>query len=249
MDCEIYNIILVANIKHNSASVIKICLRNRLSRAQSITSTRLITVIEIGYNESDILRTGRPRFGLQQEQRVSSSLSRPGKLRYLTSFLFNPLQEQNMIYSFMNTAASQFMCSIIAIKCILHIGWSYCPVLKLSLCFKWAPLHEGVLGEWKYSSTHSLISALDESEWSASRPCRFTPRERAPGTHWIGGWVSPRAVLDSVVKRKIPSPHRESNPRAPTIQPVAQRCTDWAVIVLIYQLTFGKSYNAYLDGR
>jgi hypothetical protein len=27
--------------------------------------------------------------------------------------------------------------------------------------------------------------------------------------------VGPRAVLDAVVKRKIPSPHRESNPRTP----------------------------------
>jgi hypothetical protein len=26
-----------------------------------------------------------------------------------------------------------------------------------------------------------------------------------PGTHWIGGWVDPRAILDAVVKRKIPS--------------------------------------------
>jgi len=34
-----------------------------------------------------------------------------------------------------------------------------------------------------------LTSALDGGEWSASRPVRFTPRERAPGTHWIGGWV------------------------------------------------------------
>jgi hypothetical protein len=32
-------------------------------------------------------------------------------------------------------------------------------------------------------------------------------------THWIGGWVGPRAVLDAVVKRKIPIPRRESNPR------------------------------------
>jgi hypothetical protein len=32
-----------------------------------------------------------------------------------------------------------------------------------------------------YSSTHSLTSALDGGEWSASRPGRFTPRERAPG--------------------------------------------------------------------
>jgi hypothetical protein len=31
-----------------------------------------------------------------------------------------------------------------------------------------------------YSSTHSLTSALDGGEWSASRPGRFTPRERAP---------------------------------------------------------------------
>jgi hypothetical protein len=26
-------------------------------------------------------------------------------------------------------------------------------------------------------------------KWSASLPGRFTSRERAPGTHWIGGWV------------------------------------------------------------
>jgi hypothetical protein len=48
----------------------------------------------------------------------------------------------------------------------------------------------------------------------------------AHGTHWIGGWVDPRAVLDAVVKRKIPSPRRESNPRTPIVQPVAQRYTD-----------------------
>jgi hypothetical protein len=52
---------------------------------------------------------------------------------------------------------------------------------------------------------------------------RFTPRERAPGTHWIGGWVGPRAVLDAVVKRKILIPHRESNPRTLIVQPVAYR--------------------------
>jgi hypothetical protein len=50
-------------------------------------------------------------------------------------------------------------------------------------------------------------------EGSASRPGRFTPKERAPGIHCIGGWVGPRAVLDTVVKRKIPSARRESNPR------------------------------------
>jgi hypothetical protein len=31
------------------------------------------------------------------------------------------------------------------------------------------------------------------------------PRDKAPGTHWIGGWVGPRAGLNAVVKRKIPT--------------------------------------------
>jgi hypothetical protein len=104
-----------------------------------------------------------------------------------------------------------------------------------SLWFNWAPRHEGVLGEWKYSSTHSLTSALDGGEWSASRPGRFTPRERTPDTHWIGGWVGTRFLLDTaVVKRKIPSPHRQSNPRTPIVQPVAQRYADWAITALKY---------------
>jgi hypothetical protein len=35
-----------------------------------------------------------------------------------------------------------------------------------------------VYWEWRYSSTHSVTSALDGGERSASRPGRFTPRER-----------------------------------------------------------------------
>jgi hypothetical protein len=46
-------------------------------------------------------------------------------------------------------------------------------------------------------------------------------KERAPATHWIGGWVSPRAILDAVVERKISSYRRESNPRTPIVQSVA----------------------------
>jgi hypothetical protein len=59
-------------------------------------------------------------------------------------------------------------------------------------------------------------------------PAALPPRERAPGTHWIGGWVGPGAILDAVVKRKIPSSRRESNPRAPIVQSVAQRYTKMA---------------------
>jgi hypothetical protein len=43
-------------------------------------------------------------------------------------------------------------------------------------------------------------SALVGGEWSASRPGRFTPGEKAPGTHWIGGWVDPGAGLDDMEK-------------------------------------------------
>jgi hypothetical protein len=57
-------------------------------------------------------------------------------------------------------------------------------------------------------------SALDGGEWSVSRPGRFTPRERAPGTHCIGGWMGPRAGLDAVVRRKIRNPYQDSNPRS-----------------------------------
>jgi hypothetical protein len=62
------------------------------------------------------------------------------------------------------------------------------------------------------------------------------PRERSPGTHLIGSWVGPRAVRKAVVKRKIRSPSRKSNPRTPIVQSVAQRppssnaeVTEWVI--------------------
>jgi hypothetical protein len=48
------------------------------------------------------------------------------------------------------------------------------------------------MGEW--------TSPLAAGEWSASRPCRLTPGERAPGTLWIGGWEDPRAGLHNMEK-------------------------------------------------
>jgi hypothetical protein len=45
-----------------------------------------------------------------------------------------------------------------------------------------------------------LNSALVGGEWSASSPGNFTPGERAHGTHWIGGLVGPRTVLDDMEK-------------------------------------------------
>jgi hypothetical protein len=48
-----------------------------------------------------------------------------------------------------------------------------------------------------------LTSALDGGEWSASRPGRLTPRERAPGTYWIGGWVGPTIPLSCIYIYKL----------------------------------------------
>jgi len=62
-----------------------------------------------------------------------------------------------------------------------------------------------------------MTSTLDGGYWSDSRSGRFTP-----STYWIGGWVGPWAILDAVVKRKIPSPRRESNPTTPIVLPVTQ---------------------------
>jgi hypothetical protein len=73
-----------------------------------------------------------------------------------------------------------------------------------------------------------LTSALAGDEWSASGSGRFTPGERDPGSQWVGGWVDPRAGLDDVEKRKfLTLPGLVLRPSA--VQPVASRCTDYAM--------------------
>jgi len=37
--------------------------------------------------------------------------------------------------------------------------------------------------------------------WSAWRPGRFVPEERAPSTHWVGGWLGLTVGLDVWEKR------------------------------------------------
>jgi hypothetical protein len=109
-------------------------------------------------------------------------------------------------------------------KCIQFETLVYLyPVLKQ------AALREDVLRKCRYSSTHSLTLALDGGEWPASRPGRFTSEERAPSTHWIGGWLGPRAGLNTVSKRKILSNLPESNPEHPIVQSVVCHYTDWAI--------------------
>jgi hypothetical protein len=59
-----------------------------------------------------------------------------------------------------------------------------------------------------------FTSALDGCEWLASNPGRFTL-----GTHWIRGWVGPRAGRNTV-KRDRKRLALAGN-RTPAVQPVA----------------------------
>jgi hypothetical protein len=77
-----------------------------------------------------------------------------------------------------------------------------------------------------------LTLALVGGEWSASRPCRFTP-----GTHWIGGWVDPRATLNDVEKRKFLTLPGDSNSDPLVVQPVASRYTDYVIPAPLYANT------------
>jgi hypothetical protein len=83
-----------------------------------------------------------------------------------------------------------------------------------------------------------LISALDGDEWSALRPCRFTPGETAPFPHCIGGWMGPRSCLSAMERRKI-LPLLGIEP-----QPVTRLYTDLAMHVRNYK---HKSCTECLD--
>jgi hypothetical protein len=43
-------------------------------------------------------------------------------------------------------------------------------------------------------------------------PAALSQGERTPGTHWIGGWVGPRADSDAMENRKIPTPTGNRTP-------------------------------------
>jgi hypothetical protein len=66
----------------------------------------------------------------------------------------------------------------------------------------------------------SLTSALDRDEWSVSRLGLFIPGERAPGTHWKGVTVGPRAGLNAVERRRkiLPMSGIETRPSSSTSQ-------------------------------
>jgi hypothetical protein len=52
---------------------------------------------------------------------------------------------------------------------------------------------------------------------------------KSPGTHFIGGWVDPRAGLDDMEKWKVLNLPGLELPLPLVVQPVASRYTDWDI--------------------
>jgi hypothetical protein len=57
-------------------------------------------------------------------------------------------------------------------------------------------------------------------------PTALYPRGKDPGIHCTGGWVGPKAGLDTEVGGKILCHCRGSNPDRPVAQPVVRHYTD-----------------------
>jgi hypothetical protein len=71
-----------------------------------------------------------------------------------------------------------------------------------------------------YRSTYFRPRHWMEVNW-ASRPCRFTPGERAPGTHWIGGLGGRQNLSGRCVAEKNLAPTGTRTPTSSAVQPVA----------------------------
>jgi hypothetical protein len=75
--------------------------------------------------------------------------------------------------------------------------------------------HAGAKGTRRYSSYTFLTSALGGMSGRRHAPAALYSWERTPGTHWIGGWVSLRAGLDTQARVKILCLCWGSNPGHP----------------------------------
>jgi hypothetical protein len=75
----------------------------------------------------------------------------------------------------------------------------------------------------------------------------FSPRERTPGTHWIGGCVGSRDCLDTVARGKILSPLPEIEPRWPS-RPVCSQTLYWLSYLAHVFFTYCSEIKAWCFG-
>jgi len=84
-----------------------------------------------------------------------------------------------------------------------------------------------IYGGMKIKLHTFLTSVLERGEWTASCSGCFTPREGAPSTHCIGGWLGTWASL-YVTKRKISAC---AGDQTLVVKPVIFVFSDWAILV------------------
>jgi hypothetical protein len=82
-----------------------------------------------------------------------------------------------------------------------------------------------------------FTSAPVWGEWWASRPRRLTPRERAPGTHWVESWWAPNPVW-TIQRIENAWSYRDPNSDPSVVRPVLYcHYTDWATAILFILIT------------
>jgi hypothetical protein len=81
------------------------------------------------------------------------------------------------------------------------------------------PIVQPVAQRYSYwaITAHKVVPEINlvprhEDVWGSGHAPAFYPGERAPDTHWIGGWVGPKARVDAVARINIPNPSQDSNP-------------------------------------
>jgi hypothetical protein len=80
-----------------------------------------------------------------------------------------------------------------------------------------------------------------------ARP-RFSPRERTPGTHFTGGWVGPRAGLDTEARGKNSFCFcRRSKPDRPVVQDIVRHDAELPRLLYIYITEHSLIHFAKID--
>jgi hypothetical protein len=127
-------------------------------------------------------------------------------------------------------------------KTVLIALWGWCSFLALMLCvdeFVWRKLLflDKEMHQWKYILTWN--GGGGETCWRSSclEPLilnlgtrwkwvvNIKPRPSYPGTHWIGGFVSPRAGLDDLKNRRLRQPQSWSRRFKKKVSLAS--CQDW----------------------
>jgi hypothetical protein len=116
-----------------------------------------------------------------------------------------------------------------------------CPSVTVWHKGKAVPLHTqgGAGGKRMYSSYSFTTSALDGVSGQRHAPAALYPEERTTGTHWTGGWVGPRAGLETRGLKKSFRLCRGSNLDRPVVQSIDRDYTDWATPLVLCQSQTG----------